>query len=323
MTQALLQSKGFYIILACIIIASIYILYKKEKRNSLIAHAKKMLPRNPGNKISPQELIKSPPKNEKKEPYKPPSSSLKNALRAQLIKIDITLERLILYWVALFAMSFIVTWNQLAMPLSISLALSLLASVIILLALLKSMQARRIQKIRTDFPGVIDMLARRLKTGGNISQALLYISDESGSSMWRHEFKIVFMELEAGNSFANTLKRSQERVNIPEYRLFCSIMLMQKKLGGRLSEIISGLANMIRSKKVMEKKIRALSSQASGSANFISSLPIMGFLLMYINNPGIIDQILASRTGSKIFLIGCGLYLTGFILLRKLTNIKL
>ena len=69
------------------------------------------------------------------------------------------------------------------------------------------------------------------------------------------------------------LKRMFERMPTPEVNFFAIVMTIQSKSGGNLSEALGNLAGVLRDRKRLQGKIRAMSSEAKAGAMIIGSLP--------------------------------------------------
>ena len=74
-----------------------------------------------------------------------------------------------------------------------------------------------------------------------------------------------------------------------EVGFFSIVMAIQSRSGGNLSEALGNLAAVLRDRKRLEGKIRAMSSEAKASAMIIGSLPPGVMLLVYITTPAYIS----------------------------------
>ena len=69
------------------------------------------------------------------------------------------------------------------------------------------------------------------------------------------------------------LEKMYERMPTPELRFFTIVLTIQSKTGGNLAEALGNLSAVLRARKLMREKIKALSSEATASAFIIGSLP--------------------------------------------------
>ena len=72
-----------------------------------------------------------------------------------------------------------------------------------------------------------------------------------------------------------SLQRMYERMPLPEVNFFSIVLIIQQKTGGNLSESLGNLSSVLRARKLMKEKVKALSSEAKASAMIIGSLPFI------------------------------------------------
>ncbi len=87
------------------------------------------------------------------------------------------------------------------------------------------------------------------------------------------------------------LKRMHDRMPTSEVNFFSIVMTIQAKSGGNLSEALSNLSGVLRDRKRLQGKIRAMSSEAKASAAIIGSLPPGVAMLVYISTPTYIQPL--------------------------------
>jgi tight adherence protein B len=118
------------------------------------------------------------------------------------------------------------------------------------------------------------------------------------------------------------LKRMYERMPTPEVNFFGIVLAIQYKTGGNLSEALSNLSNVLRDRKRMQGKIRAMSSEAKASASIIGSLPPGVATLIYMTTPNYIDPLFTMDIG-RLMLVACGLWMaTGIAVMKKMISFK-
>jgi tight adherence protein B len=107
---------------------------------------------------------------------------------------------------------------------------------------------------------------------------------------------------------------------VSEVNFFNTVLLIQMKAGGNLSEALGNLSTVIRARKMMREKIGALSAEAKASAMIIGSLPFLVAGAVYIMTPSYIMELFITPTGHLI-LIGCGIWMgSGIMMMRKMIN---
>ena len=77
---------------------------------------------------------------------------------------------------------------------------------------------------------------------------------------------------------------------------------------------------VIRSRKMLREKIKALSSEAKASAMIIGCLPIAVMVLVYITTPAYMMELFLKPMGNLILLIGVGLMGLGIYVMKRMIN---
>jgi tight adherence protein B len=114
--------------------------------------------------------------------------------------------------------------------------------------------------------------------------------------------------------------RLYERVPLPEANFFGIVIAIQQRAGGNLSEALANLSKVLRDRKRMKAKIKAMSMEAKASAIIIGMLPIGVMLLVYITSPRYIELLWTHPMG-RMMLAGSAAWMTmGVLVMRKMIN---
>ena len=100
------------------------------------------------------------------------------------------------------------------------------------------------------------------------------------------------------------------------------VMTIQQKSGGNLSEALQNLATVLRARKLMQGKIRAMSSEAKASAMIIGSLPPGVLMLLYVTTPDYVTLLFTTQLGN-LMLAGCVFWMgLGVLVMKKMISFK-
>jgi tight adherence protein B len=187
---------------------------------------------------------------------------------------------------------------------------------------LKYVRTRRQNIFLHDFADAIDVMVRGLKSGLPVNDAMRIIASETGPPVGP-EFAEIVEGQKIGISIDQGVERMVERMPLPEVNFLSIVMNIQTKTGGNLSEALGNLSKVLRDRKKMKAKIRAVSQEAKSSAMIIGALPfiIMGGLMFL--NPAYMDPLLNTNMGHIVLTISGGWMLTGVLVMRKMINIDI
>ncbi len=180
---------------------------------------------------------------------------------------------------------------------------------------------RRQKKFADEFSNAIDVIVRGVKSGLPVSECLKIIASEAPKPV-NEEFHQLVEGMRVGLSLEQSLQRMLERMPLQEVSFFGIVLMIQQKTGGNLAEALNNLANVLRGRKLMEGKIRALSSEAKASAMIIGALPFLVMGAVQLSTPDYLVPLFTTRTGNFI-LLGAGLWMgTGIFVMKQMMQIK-
>jgi tight adherence protein B len=183
------------------------------------------------------------------------------------------------------------------------------------------MKARREKKFTNEFANAIDVVVRSVRSGLPTNEALKIVAKESPQPV-SGEFSRLVEGLKVGVTLEQGCKRMFESMPTAEVSFFGIVMTIQQKSGGNLSEALSNLSGVLRDRKRLQAKIKAMSSEAKASAMIIGSLPPAVMGIVYATTPAYIRLLFTERTGNLI-LAGCAIWMAlGIFVMRKMINFK-
>lgn len=183
------------------------------------------------------------------------------------------------------------------------------------------LKARREKQFTNEFAPAIETIVRSVKSGLPVNEALKVVSTEIPEPV-AGEFKNLVESLKVGVTMEDGLKRMHERMPTPEVNFFAIVMTIQTKTGGNLSEALGNLATVLRDRKRMQAKIKAMSSEAKAGASIIGSLPPGVAALIWFSTPNYIAPMFNTQMGN-LMLIGCGVWMAcGIAVMKKMVSFK-
>ena len=118
-----------------------------------------------------------------------------------------------------------------------------------------------------EFANAIDVIVRSVKSGLPTNEALQDRRQRNSPIRSAGEFNTLCEGLKVGVTLEQGLKRMFESMPTAEVSFFGIVMTIQQKSGGNLSEALGNLAGVLRDRKRLQGKIKAMSSEAKASAH--------------------------------------------------------
>jgi tight adherence protein B len=181
---------------------------------------------------------------------------------------------------------------------------------------------RRQKKFLNDFADAIDVMVRGLKAGLPVSEAMKIIASESGEPVGP-EFTEVVEGQRVGISLDQGIERMVERMPLPEVNFLAIVMGIQAKTGGNLAEALGNLSRVLRDRKKMKGKIKAISQEAKSSAAIIGSLPFVMITLIWFANPEYLKPLFETTIGNICVALSIVWMSTGVLVMRWMINFEI
>ncbi|AQR60764.1 secretion protein F [Brevundimonas sp. LM2] len=179
----------------------------------------------------------------------------------------------------------------------------------------------RLKKFSGEFANSVDVIVRGIKTGLPVHDCFKIIAKESPAPVGP-EFQTLVEGLGVGLTLSQALDKMYERIPTPELRFFAIVIAIQQKTGGNLGEALSNLTTVLRSRRMMVEKIKALSGEAVASAGIIGSLPIIVMTLVGLTSPAYMGLMFTDFRGQIMLLIAGMWMATGIFVMKKMISFK-
>lgn len=185
--------------------------------------------------------------------------------------------------------------------------------------ILNMMISGRHKKLVNQFADALDVIVRGVKTGLPLNECIRIIGRESPEPL-KKEFLTFADNLSMGSGLDRALAALYKRMPLQEVNFFAIVLMIQAKAGGNLSEALGNLSTVIRSRKMMREKVKALSSEAKASAMIIGALPFAVGIMVFMTTPDYILELFRTETGHVILAMAAGLMGTGVMVMRNMIN---
>jgi tight adherence protein B len=165
--------------------------------------------------------------------------------------------------------------------------------------LISFLSKRRIQKFIMEFPAALEAIVRGARGGLPLNECFVLIAEESAEPL-RGEFRYIVDAQSVGLTLSEAVERTAERIPCPEMIFFSLVLNVQQTTGGNIGEALSNLAKILRDRKKMRDKIKAISAEAVWSAGIIGVMPFLVGLGVYFSNKEYMMTLFETPIGNVI-----------------------
>ena len=167
---------------------------------------------------------------------------------------------------------------------------------------------RRLKRFTAQFAEAIDLIVRGLKSGLPTTESIRAVGAEFRDPIGI-EFRRISDSIHFGQPLEEALDDAVKRIDTPEFRFFTISLAVQRETGGNLAETLENLSDILRKRRQMHLKIKAMSSEAKASAMILGSLPFVMFGLIHLVNRGYVTQLFEDPRG--LMMVAAGLISLG------------
>lgn len=186
---------------------------------------------------------------------------------------------------------------------------------------MRSRQAKRQREFAGQLGNTLTLLSNALKTGYSLVQALEVLAQKAPAPV-SDEFEVVITSIHFGASIEDALAALVKRVNSPDLDFIVIAVLLHRKVGGNLPEILDTIADTIRDRLRMKREMAVLTAHARASSTLISALPLVLGAFMYAITPRYFRPMLESPIGWVLLALAASLVVLGNVLMRRLSQVE-
>lgn len=183
------------------------------------------------------------------------------------------------------------------------------------------LRARRIRHFVEEFPAAIDIIVRGVRAGLPVGDCFRVAAAETQEPV-RSEFRRIVEGQAIGMTMAESVDRFAMRVPTSEASFFAIVINLQQKAGGNLSEALANLSSVLRDRKKMKAKVKAISSEAKASAGIIGFLPFAVAGVVQFTSPGYLNVLFTTTQGNIIVAVSLTWMAIGVFVMWKMINFE-
>jgi tight adherence protein B len=180
---------------------------------------------------------------------------------------------------------------------------------------------RRILKLESQLPDAIDLIARAVRAGHPLSEGLRMASEEAPDPL-ASEFRVTFEEQKFGLPFEEALLGLGDRVEVVDIRILITAILVQREVGGNLSEILEQISETMRARFSLKRQVRVYTAQGRMSGYTLAALPILVGMVIAVINPDYMQTLFQEALGQALLGGAVLMQGIGFLWIRRIVDIR-
>lgn len=187
--------------------------------------------------------------------------------------------------------------------------------------LLKNAIKKRLKELNDQLIDTIVLISNSLKAGYSFFQAVDSVSKDMRGPI-AQEFAILQKEINLGIPMEKALENLVTRVASDDLELIVTAVLIQRQVGGNLSEVLDNISNTIRERIKIKGEIKTVTAQGKMSGIVISLLPVILGVILFFINPSNLMLLFTTSLGLIILFGSVVMELIGIFIISKIVKIE-
>jgi tight adherence protein B len=205
------------------------------------------------------------------------------------------------------------------LSLALSLPVALLAGLWLPHIFVGFLANRRAGNFGKHFTEAIALMVRGLKSGLPITETFTIVANEVPDPVGS-EFRQISDQIRLGHPPEQALWDAAKRVDTPELKFLVVTLSIQRETGGNLAETLENLDHVLRRRRQMKLKVRAMSSEARASAMILGSLPFIMLGLLSVVNSDYISVLFTTERGHHLLMAAASSISFGVMVMTKMVR---
>ena len=185
------------------------------------------------------------------------------------------------------------------------------------LGLLIVYRFRRMKAIGEQLPNVVDLLARAVRAGESLDQAIKLTGEKAGGPL-AVEFRRCAGQLEMGLSISAAMRALAHRVQTLDMRILTNTLSVHQQTGGELVTTLDRLAVVLRDRLAYRRQLLATTAAGRFSAMLVASIGPLLFGYLFLFQPQYANKLLTLPLGQVLLVVAATLEIIGLIWIVRL-----
>ncbi len=188
--------------------------------------------------------------------------------------------------------------------------------------IIKNRVKKRLNDFNDQLNSGIILISNALKAGYSFMQAVSVAAKETQGT-FSDEFKILLKEMNFGIPLDIAMSNLLSRVDSKDMRLIVNAILIQKDIGGNLSEILENISETIRERQKIKNEMKTLTAQGKMSGMIVMFMPVFLGGVIYLFNKEYIMLLFQTKLGLAMIAVSVVNEIIGATVIRKIINIDM
>ncbi|MEE3663840.1 type II secretion system F family protein [Brenneria sp. g21c3] len=193
------------------------------------------------------------------------------------------------------------------------------------LAIAVFLYRKLVERFQVNFLGqlsdAMDSITRASQAGIPVVQSIRNVGERFNAPLGP-EFRRMGDSLLLGNDIQEVMDDAVLRIELPDFSFFAVCLALQRDTGGSLVEALDNLSGIIRARRDLRLKTKAMTAEGRLSGIILTALPFFIAGALFVLSPDYISVLFDTPMGQKL-LWAAGIMLSlGVISIRKIASME-
>ena len=181
---------------------------------------------------------------------------------------------------------------------------------------------RRLNAFINLFPDAIDLIVRALRSGLPVTEAIVGAGHEIADPVGA-ELRLIENGMRMGRDLDSLLWDTAKRIDAPEFRFFVIALSVQRETGGNLAETLANLSDVLRRRRQMQAKARAMASETRATTMILGGLPIAVIGVLSLTSPHYLVPLINDVRGIILDGVALTMLTTGVVIMNRMAKFEI
>jgi tight adherence protein B len=196
-----------------------------------------------------------------------------------------------------------------------------IAAMLVFWIVLRYRVNRQVVLFEQQFVDALDLAAQSLRAGHPLSGAFRFISEEIAAPVGPL-FGEVCQQQDLGVGLEEALYRIARASPSADLRVFVAAVVIQMRSGGNLADMMHRIADVIRDRMRLNRRVRVLTAQTQFSKRVLLVLPVIIFFLLNLINPKYMHMLYGTFTGQCLMAAAVVSMVFGAWVMNRIANLQ-
>ncbi|MAE68052.1 MAG: hypothetical protein CMJ18_27700 [Phycisphaeraceae bacterium] len=185
----------------------------------------------------------------------------------------------------------------------------------------KKKKDRRVLKFDTQFAEALGLVSRSLRAGHPLLAGFQVVADQMPAPVG-DLFRQIVQQHDLGIDLEEALSNAGRKSSSTDLQLFATSVTLQLRSGGNLADLMDRLAEVIRDRMRLGRKVRVLTAQTQFSKRVLIVLPFIVFAVLNLINADYMQPLYTTGIGRVLLLIAGASLLLGTWVMSRVAVLK-